>query len=98
MTREEVAAVVRQVLDEEHRLYKVAEDNLVMKTVAGILTAFGINEDDKAEIRADLIYLRQWRRTAEHVRRGWWLAATALLVSGIASALYLGLRALFVKG
>ncbi len=98
MTRDEVTQVVREVLSEERRIQKDALDVVALKAVSAILTAFGMNDDDRIEMRADFRYLRHWRRAAESMQRGWWIAITALLVSGVASAIYLGLKTIFGKG
>jgi hypothetical protein len=98
MTDDEITAIVKRVLEEEKQIHAQAFDNIALRTVASILTAFGMNDDDRSEIREDFAYLRRWRKTAEQVQRGWWIAFMAVLVSGIASAFYLGVRAMLGKG
>lgn len=95
MTRDEMAAVVRDVLREERR--QSATDPAVLKTVTGILTAFGINDDERFEIRKDFAYVRRWRQTAEHLQRGYWLAIVGLFVSGMASMAYVGIKTILGK-
>lgn len=47
MTQEEVAQVVHQVLQAERQQTQDNLDENVLKTIAAILTSFGINEDEQ---------------------------------------------------
>ena len=89
--REQIADAVREALATEL-------DHVMLKTVSGILTAFGMNEDERHEIRADFAYLRRWRKTSETVSRGGWVAISTVIVSGMASAVWLGIKAAFSLG
>jgi hypothetical protein len=94
MTREEISLIVREVLAEERETQSVQQDAVVLKVVSAILTGFGINDDDRKEIREDFIYLRRWRQTSQQVQRGSWIAIMGVLISGLAGALILGIKAL----
>jgi hypothetical protein len=94
MTREEIAEVVKQVLLEERATQTAIQDVDVLKVVAAILTGFGINEDDRKEIREDFIYLRRWRKTSQQIERSGWIALMGVFITGIAAALVLGIKAL----
>lgn len=99
LSKIEIADVVREVLREQEQRVIAANDQATLKVVSGILTAFGINEDDRLEIREDFAYLRRWRKTSEAVSRGGWIAVATILVSGMASAVWIGIKAILaIKG
>ena len=99
MTRDEVTLVIKEVLAEEHEKQSQAatQDAAVLNVVSAILTSFGINEDDRKDIRADFIYLRSLRQTSQHIQRGGWIALMAVFVSGIAGVVFLGFKAFLSK-
>jgi hypothetical protein len=37
----------------------------VRKEISGLLLSFGIEDDDKKELRADFLHLRRWRKGVE---------------------------------
>lgn len=94
MTEEQIRWVVSQVLATERASAEKQQDIVVLKVVLAIPTGFGINEDDRKEIREDFIYLRRWRETSESIQRGGWIAVITVLVSGLGAALFLGIKAL----
>jgi len=95
--KDEISAVVREAI----KVQLHAElDTIVLKTVSSILTTFGMNDDDRADMRDDFAYLRRWRKTSENISRGGWIAIMTVLVSGFASAIWLAAKTaiLVVKG
>jgi hypothetical protein len=94
VTRDEIRALIVQVVAETRAHQPVIEDQVVLKVVSAILTGFGINEDDRAELREDFMYLRRWRETSEHIQHGGWIAVMTVLVTGLCGALVLGVKAL----
>src|SRR5262249_25952301 len=56
----DVRQVVAEVLAEQKRLHNSEVDEVVLRTISTILTSFGIEEEDRAEMRADFIHLRKW--------------------------------------
>lgn len=97
MTKEEIRAIVQQVLAEERRNSDDELDVTVLKTVSGLLTSFGIPDDERKDIAEDFRYLRRWRLGAERVQGLGMTAIVALVVGGIASALWLGIKAAIGK-
>lgn len=97
MTKEEIRAIVQQVLAEERRNNDDELDVTVLKTVSGLLTSFGIPDDERKDIAEDFRYLRRWRLGAERVQGLGMTAIVALIVGGIASALWLGIKAAIGK-
>lgn len=97
MTDAEIQAIVRATLDAEHERNSQRVDDLVIKTISTILTSFGIEEDDRKEVRADFQHLRKWRKSVERVETVGWGAAITVIVSGILGALWLGVKTLLGK-
>lgn len=94
MDEEQVRAIVRAVFDEEHERHAKTVDDIAMRSVATILTSFGMDEDDRRELRADFVHLRRWRRSVEQAQGMTVRAIIAVIVSGIAGALWLGVKTL----
>ena len=68
MRREDIRAVVAETLAEQQRLHHSDIDAIVLKAMATILTSFGIEEDDRRELRADFQHLRRWRKSVEQAQ------------------------------
>jgi hypothetical protein len=75
MQEHEIKRVVAEVLAEQHSLHSNEVDTVALKTISIILTSFGIEEEDRKELRADFQHLRKWRKSVEQVERvGWGLS------------------------
>lgn len=97
MTPAEIREIVRQVMVEERQANAANMDITVMKTVSAILTSFGMGDDERVEIRQDFQYLRRWRKTADRVTSAGVIGIVTVIVGGVASALWLGIKALMGK-
>jgi hypothetical protein len=97
MQEHEVRQVVSDVLAEQHRLHNDDVDTVVLKTIATILTSFGIEEEDRKELRADFQHLRKWRRGVEQVERVGWGTVITIIVTGTLGALWVGIKAMLGK-
>lgn len=97
MTPEEVQTVVRAVLEEESVRRGAALDEVVLKAVATILTSFGIEEDDRKELRADFVHLRRWRLSVERAQSLTFGAAVTVIITGTLGAIWLGIKAALGK-
>src|ERR1700738_1876183 len=97
MQDHEVRQVVSDVLAEQQRLHNDDVDSVVLKTIATILTSFGIEEEDRKELRADFQHLRKWRKSVEQVERVGWGTVITILVSGTLGALWVGIKAALGK-
>lgn len=97
MQEQEVRNVVAEVLAEQQRLHNNEVDVVVLKTIATILTSFGIEEEDRAELRADFIHLRKWRKSVEQAQTMTFRIVVTAIISGIIGAFWLGLKALLGK-
>lgn len=95
MQEDEVKQIVAEVLAEQHRLHNV--DNETLRTISVILTSFGIEEEDRAEIRADFIHLRRWRKSVEQAQSYGLRAIVTVIVGGIIGAFWMGFKATLGK-
>ena len=95
LTSDEVREIVSQVLAEQKRANDV--DQVVMKTIATILTSFGIEEDDRLELKADFSHLRRWRKSVEQAQTFTFKAIVTVIISGMIGAFWLGFKATIGK-
>ena len=93
MTHDEVKAVIHEVLAEQHQ----DQDQVVLKTISAILTSFGIDDDDRKEIRADFIHLRKWRKSVEQAQSYTFKTIITVIATGVVGALWMGLKAALGK-
>lgn len=92
MQEEDVKRIVREVLAEQERLHNNKADAVVLKTIATILTSFGIEEEDRTELRADFQHLRRWRKASEQAQSFTIKTMVTIVVSGLAGAIWLGIK------
>lgn len=93
----EVREVVAEVLAEQKRLHNNEVDEVVLRTIATILTSFGIEDDDRKEMRADFIHLRKWRKSVESAQGMTFKVVVTMLVTGFVGAVWLGFKTLVGK-
>ncbi len=94
---EDIRAVVAETLAEQKRLDRDDIDAVIVRTVATILTSFGIEEEDRAELRADFQHLRRWRRSVEQAQSYTFKAVITIIVTGFVGAVWLGLKVMLGK-
>ncbi len=92
-----IKAVVAEVLAEQHRLHNDEIDTVVLKTIATILTSFGIEEEDRKELRADFQHLRRWRKSVEQAQSYTFKAVITIIATGFIGALWLGIKTVMGK-
>jgi hypothetical protein len=97
MTKEEVHGIVAEVLAEQKRLHNAEVDESTLRTMSAILTSFGIEEEDRAELRADFIHLRKWRKSVESAQGITFKVVVTMLVTGFAGAVWLGIKSMLGK-
>ncbi len=90
----DVKAIIVEVLAEQKRLYGAETEETVQRTISTMLTSFGIEEEDRAELRADFIHLRKWRKSVEQAQSLTVRAMVTVIVAGAAGALWLGIKTL----
>lgn len=97
MDEADIRRVVQATLDAEAERRDEQLDGLVLKAVAAILTSFGVEDGDQAELRADFIHLRKWRKSVEQAQSLTFRTVVLAILSGLLGALWLGLKALLGK-
>ena len=89
---DEIRALDAETVAEQQRLRHEDIDAIVLKAVASILTSFGIEEDDKRELRADFQHLRRWRKSVEQAQSYTFKAVITVIVTGLVGAAWLGIK------
>jgi hypothetical protein len=97
MQIDDIRTVVAETLAEQKRIQSGEIDAIVLKTIATVLTSFGIDEDDRRELRADLGYLRRWRKSVEQAKNYTFRAVITVIVTGVLGAMWLGIKTIFGK-
>lgn len=93
--RGSVRTIVAETLAEQKRIQDDETDAIVLKTVTTVLTSFGINEDDKRELRADLSQLRRWRKSVEQAQGYTFRAIITVIMTSLLGLVWLGVKAAF---
>jgi len=97
MDDRDVRQVVSEVLSEQKRLHNSDVDEVVLKTIVTILTSFGIEEEDRIELRADFQHLRKWRKSVEQAQGYTFKVVVTAIAGGIVGAIWLGFKAMVGK-
>lgn len=90
---EDIRTIVAETLAEQQRLHYGDIDAVVLKAIANILTSFGIEEEDRSELRADFQHLRRWRKSVEQAQSYTFKAVITVIVTGFVGAVWLGVKA-----
>jgi len=94
---DEVRAIIAETLAEQHRIQQESIDAIVLKAVASVLASFGIEDDDRRELRADLQHLRRWRKSVEQAQSYTFKAVITVLATGLMGAVWLGVKVVLGK-
>lgn len=97
MSDEHIRTVVAETLAEQQRLQHSDIDTVVLRTIATILVSFGIEEEDRQELRADFQHLRRWRKSVEQAQSYTFKAVITIIVTGFVGAVWLGVKAMLGK-
>ncbi|WFU27714.1 hypothetical protein QA649_16320 [Bradyrhizobium sp. CB1717] len=97
MPDDEIRAIVAETLIEQHRLQQDNIDAIVLKAVASVLASFGIEDDDRKELRADFQHLRRWRKSVEQAQSYTFKAVITVLATGLMGAVWLGVKVVLSK-
>ncbi|MGY4503142.1 hypothetical protein ACVWYH_007099 [Bradyrhizobium sp. GM24.11] len=97
MPDDEIRAIVAETLAEQHRLQQDSIDAIVLKAVASVLASFGIEDDDRKEVRADFQHLRRWRKSVEQAQSYTFKAVTTVIATGLMGAVWLGVKVVLSK-
>ncbi|MDB5607769.1 MAG: hypothetical protein JWP25_4669 [Bradyrhizobium sp.] len=96
MTPEDIKEVIREVLAEQ-RHNEPDLDKVAYKTIATLLTSFGIDDEDRVELKADFSHLRRWRKSVEQAQSYTFKAVITIIVTGFMGAVWLGVKAMLGK-
>ncbi|MBV8916700.1 hypothetical protein [Bradyrhizobium sp.] len=89
---EDIRTIVAETLAEQQRLHRDDIEAIVLRAIATILTSFGMEEEDRRELRADFQHLRRWRKSVEQAQSYTFKAVITIIVAGILGALWLGIK------
>ena len=92
MQEQEFKRLLEAALAEQQKLHNNHADTETLRTLNLILTSFGIEEDDRVELKKDFQHLRRWRVSYETVERAGWKAVVTVLVTGFCGLVWLGLK------
>jgi hypothetical protein len=97
MPEDEIKALVVETLAEQHRFQQDSIDAIVLKAVASVLATFGIEDDDRKELRADFQHLRRWRKSVEQAQSYTFKAVITVIATGLMGAVWLGVKVVLGK-
>ncbi|MDN3277788.1 hypothetical protein QWJ07_26225 [Frankia sp. RB7] len=97
MPDDEIRAIVAETLAEQHKLQQDSVDAIVLKAVASVLASFGIEDDDRKEVRADFQHLRRWRKSVEQALSYTFKAVITVIATGLMGAVWLGVKVVLSK-
>ena len=97
MPDDEIRAILAETLAEQHRLQQANIDAIVLRTVASVLASFGIEDDDRKELRADFQHLRRWRTSVEQAQSYTFKAVITVIATGLMGAVWLGVKVVLGK-
>ena len=89
---EDIRTIVAETLAEQQRLHRDDSEAIVLRAIATILTSFGMEEEDRRELRADFQHLRRWRKSVEQAQSYTFKAVITIIVAGVLGALWLGIK------
>ena len=95
--QDDIKAIVAETLAEQHRLQREESDAVVLRAIVTILTSFGIEEEDRKELRADFQHLRRWRKSVEQAQSYTFKAVITVIVTGLVGAVWLGIKVVIGK-
>ena len=97
MRDEDIRTIVAETLAEQQRLQRDDIDAIVLRAIATILTSFGIEDEDRKELRADFQHLRRWRKSVEQAQSYTFKAVITVIVAGFLGAVWLGVKVVLGK-
>jgi len=97
MRDEDIRTIVAETLSEQQRLQRDDIEVIVLRAIATILTSFGIEEEDRKELRADFQHLRRWRKSVEQAQSYTFKAVITVIVAGFLGAVWLGIKVVLGK-
>ena len=97
ISEDTIRAVVAETLGEQQRIHNGDIEVVVDRAIATVLASFGIEEDDRRELRADFQHLRRWRKSVEQAQGFTFKAVISVIVAGFLGAVWLGIKVMLGK-
>ena len=94
---ENIGTIVAETLAEQQRLHRDEIDAIVSRTIVTVLASFGIEEEDRREMRADFEHLRRWRKSLEQAQSYTLKAVITVVATGLVGTIWLGIKAMLGK-
>jgi glutathione S-transferase len=89
-----IRAIVVETLCEQQKVHRGNIETIVDRAITTVLTSFGIEEEDRRELRADFQHLRRWRKSVEQAQSYTFKAVITIIVAGFLGAVWLGIKAM----
>jgi hypothetical protein len=97
ISEDTIRAVVVETLGEQQRIHSGDIEVVVDRAITTVLASFGIEEDDRRELRADFQHLRRWRKSVEQAQGFTFKAVISVIVAGFLGAVWLGIKVMLGK-
>ena len=94
---DDIRAILAETLAEQQKLQQDSIDAIVLKAVSSVLASFGIEDDDRREVRADFQHLRRWRKSVEQAQSYTFKAVITVIATGLMGAVWLGVKVVLSK-
>lgn len=72
-------------------------EKVVRKTIATVLSNFGMQPDETKELRADFQHLRRWRKSVEQAQTFGFKAVITVIATGLIGTVWMGVKAFLGK-
>lgn len=89
---EDIRAIIVETIAEQQKLRHDDVDAVALRAVATTLASFGIDHEDRRELRADFEHLRRWRKSVEQAQSYTFKAVITIIVTGFVGAVWLGVK------
>ena len=97
ISEDAIRAIVVETLGEQQRIHHSDIDAVVDRAITTVLASFGIEEEDRRELRADFQHLRRWRKSVEQAQGFTFKAVITIIVAGLLGAVWLGIKVMLGK-
>ncbi len=93
----DIRAIVAAMLAEQQRVFRNDVDAIVHRAIATTLNSFGIEAEERKDLRADFQHLRRWRKSVEQAQSYTFRAVITVIVAGLVGATWLGIKSMLAK-
>lgn len=78
--------------EEARALAKIAAQTAAREVLHELFVALGINTDDPTEMQKDMAFVRNWRLSADAIKRQGIVAAVGVIVVGVLALIWNAVR------